>query len=307
MAQIYRAWAPVTAAIAAVVLLISITVFILTFVGLYTAKKVHASNDNISSVLPSKRLNNLSFAVITCFTINCIAFLPASLNVPYFDRELGLIPVFIVYVFWGFGYILMFFVFIRRLQEISALSQGNRVGIFVLLSTFIICFILYMIGQFGEFGHLHFVKTILLIIGIAAYFIFAIFIMVLFCRQVLKQIRMQSNDDMLQQPELLQLIIKYTVLGCIGIFTSICVTMTWAVYYSYMVHWISFWDIWTMWIMPMDAVVNMICIALYFPFAANAYNNICCVAHSLVEKQFGRTLVIKSTDNVNTADQMQTI
>ena len=159
--EIWCFWAPVTATIASIVLLIALTVFIWTLIGLYRAKKVDLGNDNVSTIPPSKRLNNLSFAVITCFTISCIAFLPASLNGVYFNRSFGLIPVFIVYVFWGFGYILMFFVFIHRLQEINGLSKRNRFVIYLLLSIFIICFVIYIFIQFGGYEHLHYIKTIL--------------------------------------------------------------------------------------------------------------------------------------------------
>eukprot|EP01084_Bolivina_argentea_P107820 192746_1 len=306
MANYYTLFAPATLVVAILVLIIAVVVFIFTLYGMFSGKSNFDNSDTVSTIQPSKLLNNLSLAVITCFTISVIAFLPASINGPYLSGSLGDWPTMVAYIFWGLGYIMMFFVFIYRLKEINGLSKRNSVIIWILLSLFIILFIIYIVLVFGGYRHLHTVKATLLIIGIMCYFIFAILIMALFSRQLFKQMKIESNDDMLQQPELLQLIIRYTVLGCIGIFTSICVTLTWAIYYSYMIYFWSFWDVWTMWILPMDEIVNMICIAFYLPMYTNFYDKLCCYAHKLFSNQLGRLLISKNNDHVS-ADQTQQI
>ena len=313
--------APYTAVVAALVLIISLTVFIWAARGLYISRKAvnttpnadNATHPTESSTVPSsRRLENLSFAVMVCFTLSCIAFLPASLRSAYLPRSMGYTPAAIVYFFWGIGYMMMFRVFIRRLKEISTLSSMHRNVLTVLLIAFALCFVAYMVVEFGGFRDVHSAKVLVLVVGIASYIGFAVMIMVLFSRQLFQQMKVESdpNGETLQNPELLELVTRYTVLGFVGIFTSVCVTMTWAVYYAYLAGYdgpMSFIDVWTMWILPMDEIVNMICIALYLPFATGAYDRICCLTHSICKSQCKRILVNDKTGNVDRAEQTQNV
>merc|ERR1719499_2021431 len=149
---------------------------------------------------------------------------------------------------------------------------------------------------------MHSIKSVLTLCCIGCYTSFAVMIMVLFSRKLMQQMKVESDPEMLQNPELLELITRYTVLGFVGILTSMGVTMTWVVYYAFLVEYVSLLDVWAMWILPMDQIVNMICIVLYLPFAEGSYNRICCCAHSVFKKQCQRRLVQHDKSEMDPAD-----
>merc|ERR1711972_870389 len=105
---------------------------------------------------------------------------------------------------------MMFFVFVYRLKEIDGLSRVSRNVCIVLLSIIGLGFVGYMVIYYGGWGHIHHLKAIFMIPAILSYLCFAVLIMVLFIRKLFQQMKIDSDPEMLQNPELLELITRYT-------------------------------------------------------------------------------------------------
>lgn len=92
--------------------------------------------------------------------------------------------------FWFLGYVTMFFVFLRRLKEIGALSRVHRNVFGLLLYVLVFIFVSYMVimtvfvFEVRGYDHVHTVKSLLLVLGIISYLYFAVMIMVLFSRKL---------------------------------------------------------------------------------------------------------------------------
>lgn len=311
-----------SAVVASLVLLIALVLFIWTVRGLFMDRKTRSKTSDPApdakketdsktvdstapdGITPSKRLENLSFLVVVSFTISCIVYFPASLRFTHFD--VGDWSIGAVYTFWFIGYVMMFMVFFQRLKEIGALSKIHRRLFIVLLCIFGLSFVAYMVAAFA-FSSAHTAKSIIMLSGVGSYLCGAVMIMVLFTRRLWQQMKVESDPEMLQNPELLELITRYTVLGFVGIVTSVCVTITWVVYFAFAVHYRTFMDVWTLWILPMDEIVNMICIALYLPFATTTYDRICCLTHSICKNQCRRMMTNQKSDAVDEAQRTQDV
>ena len=281
-------------------------------------------NSNKERKLESKFVKIIPCLCIVSCWISIIFYFIATCNVTfnnYNDNVFVYTRLFAV-VFWGLAYFMIYIVFIHRIYSAlldTEYQYSNRIFIILigLYLGFVIPFILFVIeyteGEIERDG-------VLLAIFIAVGFVFnitlSITIMVLYFKRSYQMTckyeqLLQSNEEMDTNELLLkQEFVKYSVLACFAILSSIIAAIVWGSKFGFG-ELNAFHDALSWWMFPIDMFITAYSIGFTLNILDDIYNKICkscnncCI--SLCKKLSNMNLKNKTDINIENKNDNDTL